>query len=54
MIFFLKICRRGLFRKFLTSEIPTEVDESISYGVKEITSICIIFKLSDGDDILED
>lgn len=43
-----------LFNIFRPSKIPTEVIDSISFGAREVSSICNIFKLNDCDMLLED
>ena len=44
----------SLFKIFAPSEFPTNIAGSLSYGVREISNLCRIFKLKDCEDLLID
>lgn len=44
----------NLFKIFLPSKIPTDIAGSLSYGVREISKLCNIFKLMDCDELQND
>lgn len=44
----------SLFKVFQPSNIPSQVSQSLSYGVSEIINLCRVLKLGDCDKLLEE